>query len=398
MRIECDKPAFSFKLAGRSAEILKAATTRHTEGGKNMPGGRGDQDPSGGPSFAASLGSDILPDRGDRASKMGRAGRGHGRRTMTDDARPDDAPAPVLPPAEPIVADMPPASHAAPSYPDPIPVPPYPTPGYPAPAYPALASAGAPYPGYSAPPAPAFARPGFPAPQPGFPQPGVSQPGVPQPGFPQPAFPQGGFPQGGFATALPFAPPSTGRKVGLVVGLSVAGVVGVAVLAAIAIPVFLGQQKPKPVTLTLPPTLEGSAQLTTGAAQQAASAMSTQFGNATTGYTTDLNTAVYKGPTSFLITTAKLTRRPTPADRNSFVTNFAKGAAGQASAVSMAKVPPGPLGGSTECGLTAPANSVPAVVCVSIDDSAIVFVAVYTDDLVSGTMLATELRGDVEHK
>jgi hypothetical protein len=49
------------------------------------------------------------------------------------------------------------------------------------------------------------------------------------------------------------------------------------------------------------------------------------------------------------------------------------------------------------CGMLQATGS-SAVVCVSMDDAAMVLTIVYTKDLSRGILLATQIRSDVEHK
>ena len=58
--------------------------------------------------------------------------------------------------------------------------------------------------------------------------------------------------------------------------------------------------------------------------------------------------------------------------------------------ITLTKVPPGALGGTTECGLAN--GDTPFEVCFSLDNSAAVYVIVYTSDFVQGTLLAQKLR------
>jgi len=249
-------------------------------------------------------------------------------------------------------------------------------------------------PGRANAPAPAHAVPAHAAPL------AAGPPASFQPlGGPPAAFQPAGYPIG-YPTGLAYPPPVKKRNTALIVVLSVVGAfIGIAILVAIAIPVFLNQRKPDPVTLTMPTTLEGSAQITTAAAQQVTSTMVSEFSTDSAKYATGFRAGLYgqgAGP-AFLVSTGKLTRRPTATDRQTFVSQFAKGAQ-QTTPISMVPVPPGPLGGTTDCGLADASGDESAVMCISIDNSAIVFVAVYTSDLTQGTLLATQLRSDVEHK
>lgn len=195
-----------------------------------------------------------------------------------------------------------------------------------------------------------------------------------------------------------FGPPVKQRNTALVVVLSVVGgFIALAVLVAIAIPVFLNQRKPVPVTLTMPATLDGGTMLTTPAAQQAVSNFVASFGNAEAGLLTDVQAGVYKrtGSPGFVVGGGKLLHRPTSAQRDEFMTGFTKGASSQYS-VTMAKVPPGPLGGTTQCGMLQTDPS-PSVICISMDSSAVIVAIVYTNDIAAGTADAVQLRGDVEH-
>jgi hypothetical protein len=188
---------------------------------------------------------------------------------------------------------------------------------------------------------------------------------------------------------------STASRVLIGLAIAVLGIIGVGILAAIAIPVFLNQRdKPVPVTLVLPQTLEGSPQLNSASFQQLESNAESTVFPANTVFS-DPQAAVYgnAGAPSFVIMAAKITSRPTASDRTSYWNAIAR--SGSDKQITLTKVPPGALGGTTECGL---ANSdVPFEVCFSLDNSAAVYVIVYTSDLVQGTLLAQKLREDVEH-
>ncbi|MGH8890111.1 MAG: hypothetical protein ACRDV3_10215, partial [Acidothermaceae bacterium] len=94
--------------------------------------------------------------------------------------------------------------------------------------------------------------------------PSYPPPAYPPPAYPPVAGPPVAFPQAGYPAGPGFAPPAKKRSRTLIVLLSVlGGIVGIIILAAIAVPVVLNQQKPVPVTLTLPTNLEGATQLTT---------------------------------------------------------------------------------------------------------------------------------------
>lgn len=209
------------------------------------------------------------------------------------------------------------------------------------------------------------------------------------PGTPNPAF---------LAMPLPFVPPKQTNR-GLIIGVVVGAVVLVAALIAIAIPVVLAQQKPVPVTLTIPASLEGSPQITTSAAQQATSMIVQGLNESEHGLASNFNAALYAGGTSpgVLVAAGKLTRRPNTNERAQFFRGFEHAAAGSANPVQFAPVPPGPLGGTTECGLET-AETLPAVMCLTVDNSATVFIAVYTSDLVEGTTTALRVRSEIEHR
>jgi hypothetical protein len=216
------------------------------------------------------------------------------------------------------------------------------------------------------------------------PPPAAYSPGMPNPGFP--------------AMSMPFAAPPKRTNPAIIIVSIVGGIVLVLILIAVAIPVFLSQRKPATVTLTLPASLDGAPQMTTAAAQQATSTIVQGMNDGERAFATGFQAALYSGGSSpgVLVAAGKLTRRPTANDRTQFFQGFERGAAGSASGVSFTKVPPGPLGGTTECGLEI--TSTPAVMCLSMDNSAIVFVAVYTSDLTEGTMTALQVRSEVEHK
>jgi hypothetical protein len=196
-----------------------------------------------------------------------------------------------------------------------------------------------------------------------------------------------------------YVPPPKPANRGWIIAVgAVVGVIVTLIAVAVAIPVFLNQRKPEAVTLTLPTSMAGGTLSTTPQAQQVTSTFVTGFGNDERGLLTDVQAGVYtrSGSTGFVVGTAKLVHRPTAAQRNAFMAEFAKGAAATAS-LTMTKFPPGPLGGVTECGMLQTATT-PAVVCISMDNAAVVVTIDYTSDLLQGTTDALQLRGDVEHK
>jgi hypothetical protein len=187
-------------------------------------------------------------------------------------------------------------------------------------------------------------------------------------------------------------PPATKKGIPTAAKVAIGIVVGfvlVAILAAIAIPVFLNR-KPPAVTLLLPRTLQGSTQLTTPAAQQAVS----QLRSSVTGNIsfTDPQAAIYGRDTTpaFGILAAKLTHIPTTTDSQAFL----NGVSGAGSAP-MSAEPSGPLGGTTQCGIET-TDGTQVALCASIDKSAIVMVLVYSGDLADDAVLAQKLRLAVE--
>ena len=212
-------------------------------------------------------------------------------------------------------------------------------------------------------------------------------------GYAAPGYQAQGYAPPGQAQPYQNFPPTGGRSTGAKVAIGV--VVGVVVLLVLAaIPVVLSRQ-PVAVTLTLAPTIEGSSRLDTPANEQlAASAKEQAFGNQT--LFSDPQAAVYgdSGAPSFVIVAAKLVHRPTATE----AAGFWKGTQNGASKVgaTFVNVPPGPLGGTSKCSVIE-AGSRQVLACLSLDNSALVYVIVYTDDLATGSVLAEQVRADVEH-
>jgi hypothetical protein len=362
----------------------------------------------------SSLAQTILPSAANDANRRGRKSHdanGRGRRS-----RAAEASAPVVEAPAAVVEAPPPAAQAPAPVWSPPPAAQAPAPVWspsPPPAMPAATPdwgvsasrfGNAPPPGY---PVNYPATPGFP-PQPHYadspavdylpPVTGghwVPQHAAPHHGGTQTAPPAYGPPPFGAPGYQGYPPPqvpsSSKTRIGVIVAVCVVLVIGV--LYAVAKPVFGRQHKPVPVTLVLPPSLEGSPKLNTAALQQLESTAESTVFPAGTVFSEPQAAFYGNGPPSFGVMAAKITSRPTPAEAASYWNAVAHGASdGQ---VTLTKVPPGALGGTTECGLAL--GDVPFTVCFSLDNSAAVYVIVYTSDIVQGTLMAEKLRADVEH-
>jgi hypothetical protein len=182
---------------------------------------------------------------------------------------------------------------------------------------------------------------------------------------------------------------STGSRVLIGLAIVLVGIVAIAV----AIPVFLSQRKPVPVTLVLPQNLEGSTKLDSPALEQVQSTVeSTVFPDRSVF--NDPQAAFWgNGTPTFGVVAAKLVHRPTQSQTDGYWKGVERGATQDQ--VTLTKVPPGALGGTTECGM-ATGEDVSFLMCFSLDNSAAVYVIVYTSDMVQGTLMAEKLRGDIE--
>jgi hypothetical protein len=147
---------------------------------------------------------------------------------------------------------------------------------------------------------------------------------------------------------------------------AVAGVIAVAILAAVAIPVFLNQRlTPANRPVAIPQTILGMGQLDDPAlapsTQAALTAMNPE------GYPWGSATGAYfgqDGSPEFFVAAAKLTRQLTIAERDGFF----RGAGDKAA---LQKVGSGPFGGAMECASLS-SGSAQGVECISIDSAAIV--------------------------
>jgi hypothetical protein len=214
----------------------------------------------------------------------------------------------------------------------------------------------------------------------------TAPPGYGPPPFGAPGY--GGYPVG----ATPGR--STASRVLIALAITVVGIIGIGIIAAVAIPVFLSQRdKPVPVTLVLPQTLEGSTKLDSPALEQVQSTVeSTVFPDRTVF--SDPQAAFWgNGAPTFGVVAAKLVHRPTQSQAADYWNGVTRGATQDQ--VTLTNVPPGALGGTTECGM-ATGEDIPFLMCFSLDNSAAVYVIVYTSDMVQGTLMAEKLRGDIE--
>jgi hypothetical protein len=193
------------------------------------------------------------------------------------------------------------------------------------------------------------------------PAPGYAPTGYAPGGYPPAGYAQGGYPPGPPGQWTP-PPPANNWPVALKVGIAV---VVVAIGAAVAIPVFITQQKPANRPVALPATLLGEPQLHNDALDGASNAVLNQVNLADAPWT-DPQVAYYGQDTipEFAVVAAKMTRRASPQDETSLFR-------GVSAEVTLTPEGSGPYGGKMECGPVTN-QGIRGVICASIDSGAFV--------------------------
>jgi hypothetical protein len=228
------------------------------------------------------------------------------------------------------------------------------------------------------------------------PQHGGSQFGAPQsapPSYGPPTFGApgyGGYPIG----ATPGR--STASRVLIALAITVAAFVGIGILAAVAIPVFLSQRdKPAARNVVLPAMLLEQQKVTDDAALNADTTAQISSMQQDLAGITQAQAAYYgqAGQPLFAVTAAKLPDQPTAADRQQFFK-----ATGVRNDMTLATEGSGPFGGSMECGATTVLGGA-LTMCVSLDSAAVIVVistgSTSPNDLAT---LTRQIIGSVEIK
>ena len=228
-------------------------------------------------------------------------------------------------------------------------------------------------------------------------------------GYPQQAVPQQADPQqyAGNPNLSLFAPPppagswvpqhaapgagisNSGRSTGAKILIGVGIVLGVMVLIAVAIPVFLSQRQPANRNVVLPTTLIDAQRITGDPNLDAETAQGVSAMQKVVPGGSQTQAAYYglDGAPTFMVVAGKLARKPTSGDVKTY---FTQGTASDDPVLT--KLGSGPFGGTLECG-TSTVGGVALTECASLDNAAAVLVMA---GHVTPTQLATMTRQILE--
>jgi hypothetical protein len=222
--------------------------------------------------------------------------------------------------------------------------------------------------------------------------------GYAAPGYQAQGYAPPGYPPPGQAQPYQNFPPTSGRSAGskVLIGLAI-GVVGfvvLAILAAIAIPVFLSQRaKTANRNVVLPGILLEQPQVHNTNLDTAMSNAVANLQNSMTGLTE--TRGAYYGPADqplFAVVAGRLPNRPTAADENSFFTAIA---ADDKLTHGFTPTGSGPYGGKMECGQAIAAEA-PITFCASVDSAAVVLIIGFSQSSDQTAILARQIIGSIE--
>lgn len=220
----------------------------------------------------------------------------------------------------------------------------------------------------------------------GFAAPGYAAPGYAAPGYAPPGQPFQNYP--------PPSGRSAGAKVLIGLAIGVVGFIGICILAAIAIPVFLSQQqKTANRNVVLPGILLEQQQVHSATLDTAAADAAAKLQSSITGITE--TQAAYYGPDGqplFAVIAGRLPNKPTAADENSFFT----GVATDDRLTGFAPTESGPYGGKMECGQAVAAGEAPITFCASVDSAAVVVIVGLNQTTNQTAILARQIIGSIE--
>jgi hypothetical protein len=237
--------------------------------------------------------------------------------------------------------------------------------------------------GYAAAPAPVGYPPSAnpqPAPAYGYGPPAIGNGYGPPPGY-------GPVPVGYYPPARQQGWPTAAK---VAIG-TVAGLIALAILAAVAIPVFLQQsQKPANRPVAVPATLFGDSQLHTADLDSAVTAALADFDQPGSPWGTPQGAYFGQddGPL-FFVGAAKLTRRLLPDEQAEL---FREGAT---AGTVLSAQGSGPYGGRMECG-SVTRDGASGIDCFSYDSAAVVITVVFNSTPSQAAILSRQLIGAVE--
>jgi hypothetical protein len=175
--------------------------------------------------------------------------------------------------------------------------------------------------------------------------------------------------------------------------ITLASIVGILILGAIAIPIFVSQQKPANRNVILPATLVDQQKLTdpdlAAAVSNEVAVMKQQIPG---GSQTQAAYYGLDGQPTFMVVAGKLARRPTSADVSAFFSTK-----GSTEGLTLTKMGSGPFGGTLECG-SVTANGTPLILCSSIDSAAAILVAASDTTPSQLAIVTRQIIGTVEQK
>ena len=189
---------------------------------------------------------------------------------------------------------------------------------------------------------------------------------------------------------------STASRVLIALAITVAAFVGIGILAAIAIPVFLSQRdKAAARNVVLPAMLLEQQKVTDDASLNADTAAQITSMQQDLPGITQAQAAYYGqgGQPLFAVTAAKLPEQPTAADRQAFFR-----ATGVRNDMTLTTEGSGPYGGSMQCGETTASGGAALTMCVSLDSAAVIVVISTGTSESDLATLTRQIIGSVEQK
>jgi hypothetical protein len=183
---------------------------------------------------------------------------------------------------------------------------------------------------------------------------------------------------------------STASKILLGVGIAL----GLLILIAVAIPVFLSQRKPANRNVVLPTTLVDQQRITGNADLDAAAATEVAALSKIIPGGSQTQAAYYglDGEPTFMVIAGKLAHRPTSADVTSFFSTH------NAADPTLVKLGSGQFGGTLECGASTVDGNV-VTICASLDSAAAIVLVATNNTTPSQLAIVTrQVIGSVEVK
>jgi type II secretory pathway pseudopilin PulG len=181
----------------------------------------------------------------------------------------------------------------------------------------------------------------------------------------------------------------------IALAITVVGIIAVGILAAIAIPVFLSQQKPANRNVVLPAMLVEQQQVHDATLDAASATVVAGLERDLPGLT-QAQSGYYgsDGQPLFMVAAGKLPHKATAADEKAYFSTSGDTGSEQ---VVLAPVGSGPFGGKMECG-TATFDGTPTTVCSSLDSAAAVVVISSQVSTSQLAVLARQIISSIEQK